>query len=248
MEKPNARMGTSHLYFNSQTAGYVNESIAKETRTRNSFYDGKLRITRVPNTVFGELPSDIKPGEKKGDYLVSVPDNHLCYTWKDQHGTLNLNKSDDGGIGGLTLKERQRMDVQAILEESREHKGAAYSLQRRITTDQLKLNRTNVSKQLRETELSISKNAAEREKAMFAHRTHEPHHTRMNKSSRLPGEINNSTYAPESTHIVPGGEYFEQNPEEPDLPNRGLPRSSERFPSQRSKPVFTLRLSGNTTW
>ncbi len=60
--------------------------------THNKTYSCRYRLTRVPNTVLGELETDIKPESIKGDYLVNLPDNHECFNWKDPNDVHSTDK------------------------------------------------------------------------------------------------------------------------------------------------------------
>jgi hypothetical protein len=192
-------LGTKHKHFDVPNSGYTKEAISSETHTRNTFYDNKYRLTRPPNTVFGETQAEVK-----GKYLVQIPQDHDCYKIDLATG---LKTSGPASSSGNTLRSRIDALVTIVL-----HNCAAGStltqakaLQTRIDKDNLLAKRDLVFRQLREAEVTINPNFRKREEGLV-------------DSDPLPPDLT--------------------------LPNRGLNTTLRAYPSQRSKPKFTLRIPG----
>jgi hypothetical protein len=154
-------LGTKHKHFDVPNSGYMLESIAAETETRNKFYDKKYAFTRPPNTVFGETPKDVD-----GQYLVHLPKDHSCYQMDPATGgTTKLSHANNATSD--TLRHRIDDVVTTVMHDSRTKTSQAYDLQRRIDVDTLKAKRDLVYKELRKADVVIAKNAWEREKGLL---------------------------------------------------------------------------------
>jgi len=149
-------LGTKHLHFDVANSGYVRESMKAEQDTRNAFYDAKYRIERPPNVVLGETKADCTD-----QYLVSVPQTHECFAHDPHTGTALT-----GGNSEATLRGRNASLVQEVLHETNAKAQATQQLINRIAREQLIAKRECVYKQLRQADLTISKNARTRELAV----------------------------------------------------------------------------------
>jgi hypothetical protein len=150
-------LGTKHLHFDVERSGYLRESLKGETKTRNLFYDGKYRMEKPPNVVFGETPA-----EMKGQYLVKLPVNHSCFNTDPATGK-KLNSSP---MSTSTLKGRQNELAELVMWENDNKHGATLELQKRINKDQLKAKRKLCYEQLRQTDLLINNNTWVREQSL----------------------------------------------------------------------------------
>ena len=151
-------LGTKHLHFDVPKSGYLREAIASETHTRNHFYDTKFGISRPPNTVFGETPSDVT-----GQYLVPLPADHECYSSDPSTGTARSRPSSGASN---TLRGRTVELVHTLQGPQNTVEEGCRKLASRIAADQLKAKRAAVFEQLRLVDVKISKNARERERSL----------------------------------------------------------------------------------
>jgi len=158
-KKPAAKFGSGHRHFDVPNAGYLNEALKGENNTRVAFAETRYLLERNPNTLFAETKQDTK-----GSYLMRVDDAAFAAaatstgTSRGRNGSSSTKAAAAGGGGG---GEGFYDD-----EEEDQNKSLAKRLQAAIAIDRLEERRRLIKAQLRASELAISKNPFEREKAL----------------------------------------------------------------------------------
>ena len=206
---PPKGFGTPHIYWTVASSGYEQEGQKQAERTRKVFVKDKMLLERAPNACFGEIPADVK-----GQYLIDIPPEkvptHIDHTESSMKQTVM-------SVPDLTKEKCRQIDE-------------------RIRTDQLKLRRDIVKKQLRELEFEMSAG-----KAGYESNSREVGMRPMiqDQTGRIHGSLKRRPYV--STEIIgtttPNefNEFYGTGLKEPDWGKYDLKSTLQNYPQFRSK-------------
>lgn len=207
--KPPKGFGTPHVYWTVATSGYEREGQTQAARTRKSFAKDKMLLQRAPNACFGEVPEDTR-----GQYLVEVPAEKA------------MSRVDE-------TVTSMKVTIMSVPDQTNEKCG---KINERIRTDQLKLRRDMIKKQLRELEFEMSAGRAgyesnsrevgirpmieDKNGQMHGTLTRRPFVSTENIGATTPDEFN---------------AYYGTGLKEPDWGKHGMKSTLKKFPQLRSK-------------
>ncbi len=209
-EKPKWKGGTGHMFFTVESSGYEREGQKASERTKLAFMQQKFMLERSPNPLFGEIKEDAA-----GQYLVRMPEEKSSTITHEAESTMRntiLNAPDN---------TREKVS----------------DIESRIRVDQLKHRREIVAKQLRDLEFQMTAGRAGYEansrevggRNLIADASGKQHGLgRSLKPTTTTADIGD-TSAEDYNY------YNGTGTQQPNLPNRGMRSTLQKFPALRTK-------------